>query len=80
MMAARGAGSTSRVLTRAVRAMSDCCCKGPRGSGAGGGGAPGGKVLTMENLNPNIIKLQYAVRGPLVTRAAEIEKELQKVL
>ncbi|RVE45201.1 hypothetical protein evm_010142 [Chilo suppressalis] len=36
------------------------------------------KVLTLENLNPNIIKLQYAVRGPLVIRAAEIEKELEK--
>lgn len=33
----------------------------------------------MENLNPNIIKLEYAVRGPLVIRAAEIEKEIEKV-
>lgn len=36
------------------------------------------KVLTMDNLNPNIIRLQYAVRGPLVIRAGEIEKELEK--
>ncbi|CAH0761449.1 unnamed protein product [Diatraea saccharalis] len=36
------------------------------------------KVLNLDNLNPNVIKLQYAVRGPLVIRAAEIEKELQK--
>ncbi|CAG4946235.1 unnamed protein product [Parnassius apollo] len=32
----------------------------------------------MENINPNIVKLEYAVRGPLVIRAAEIEKELEK--
>ncbi|XP_035444783.1 alanine aminotransferase 2 isoform X2 [Spodoptera frugiperda] len=32
--------------------------------------------LTLENLNPNIIKLQYAVRGPLVIRAGALIKEL----
>lgn len=37
------------------------------------------KAITMENINPNIVKLEYAVRGPLVIRAAEIEKELEKV-
>lgn len=37
------------------------------------------KAITMENINPNILKLEYAVRGPLVIRAAEIEKELEKV-
>lgn len=37
------------------------------------------KVLNVDNLNPNVLKLEYAVRGPLVIRAAEIEKELQKV-
>ncbi|XP_049874227.1 alanine aminotransferase 1-like [Pectinophora gossypiella] len=36
------------------------------------------KALTMENVNPNIVRLEYAVRGPLVTRATEIEKELEK--
>ena len=37
------------------------------------------KVLTMETLNPNIKSMEYAVRGPIVTRAAEIEKELEQV-
>ncbi|XP_022835787.1 alanine aminotransferase 2-like [Spodoptera litura] len=32
--------------------------------------------LDMDNLNPKIIKLQYAVRGPLVIRAGAIAKEL----
>ncbi|KAJ8715840.1 hypothetical protein PYW08_013125 [Mythimna loreyi] len=36
------------------------------------------KTLTLETLNPNIKTLEYAVRGPLVIRAAEIEKELEK--
>jgi alanine transaminase len=38
----------------------------------------GNKVLTMDNLNPNIKLMEYAVRGPIVARAAEIEKELEK--
>lgn len=37
------------------------------------------KAVTIENINPNILKLEYAVRGPLVIRATEIEKELEKV-
>ncbi|XP_072378440.1 alanine aminotransferase 1 [Diabrotica undecimpunctata] len=35
-------------------------------------------TLTIENLNPCIKVMEYAVRGPLVTRAGEIEKELEK--
>uniref|UniRef100_A0A1I7VCD4 alanine transaminase n=1 Tax=Loa loa TaxID=7209 RepID=A0A1I7VCD4_LOALO len=35
-------------------------------------------ILTLENLNPNIIAMEYAVRGPLVIRAMAIEKELNK--
>jgi alanine transaminase len=37
------------------------------------------KTLTMENLNPRVIDVEYAVRGPIVIRAAEIEKELKSV-
>nr|BAN21041.1 alanine aminotransferase [Riptortus pedestris] len=36
------------------------------------------KCLTLDNLNPNIKVMEYAVRGPLVIRAAEIEKELKE--
>ncbi|KAL0871556.1 hypothetical protein ABMA27_004091 [Loxostege sticticalis] len=36
------------------------------------------KVLTEQNLNPNVLKLEYAVRGPLVIRAAEIQKEIDQ--
>ncbi len=37
------------------------------------------KVLTMETLNPHIKVMEYAVRGPIVARAAQIEKELKQV-
>lgn len=37
------------------------------------------KVLTLESLNPSVKKVEYAVRGPIVTRALELEKELQQV-
>lgn len=37
------------------------------------------KVLTEENVFMNLRKMEYAVRGPLLLRALEIEKELQKV-
>jgi alanine transaminase len=37
-----------------------------------------GKILTMETLNPHVKEMEYAVRGPIVARAGEIEKELQQ--
>ncbi|KAH8292731.1 hypothetical protein KR018_009374, partial [Drosophila ironensis] len=36
------------------------------------------KSLTLDSINPNFIAMEYAVRGPLVIRAGEIEKELEK--
>ncbi|RUS84729.1 hypothetical protein EGW08_007516 [Elysia chlorotica] len=39
-------------------------------------GSEAENVLTLDTLNPNVIKLQYAVRGPIVTRATEIENEI----
>ena len=35
--------------------------------------------MTVDNINPNVITMQYAVRGPIVIRAVELEKELAKV-
>lgn len=37
------------------------------------------KCLTMDDMNPNVKVMEYAVRGPLVIRALEIEKELKQV-
>lgn len=41
--------------------------------------AAGNTVITIDNMNPQVKKMEYAVRGPLVIRATEIEKELQAV-
>lgn len=35
------------------------------------------RVITMDNMNPLVKKMEYAVRGPLVIRATAIEKELE---
>lgn len=37
------------------------------------------KCVNLDNLNPCIKEMEYAVRGPLVIRATEIEKELEQV-
>lgn len=37
------------------------------------------KCLNVDNINPNFVVMEYAVRGPLVIRAGEIEKELEQV-
>jgi len=39
--------------------------------------APTEPSLQLDNMNPCIKKMQYAVRGPLVIRATQIEKELK---
>ncbi|XP_058807737.1 alanine aminotransferase 2 [Phymastichus coffea] len=36
------------------------------------------RVLTEDNVFDNLVKMEYAVRGPLLLRALEIEKELKK--
>ncbi|MGH0173869.1 UNVERIFIED_CONTAM: hypothetical protein FKN15_066864 [Acipenser sinensis] len=37
-----------------------------------------GKVLTVDTMNPAVKKVEYAVRGPIVIRAVELEKELKQ--
>jgi hypothetical protein len=37
------------------------------------------KFLTIDNLSPAVKQVQYAVRGKIVIRAGELEKELAKV-
>lgn len=38
------------------------------------------KVLTIDTMNPRVKKVEYAVRGPIVQRAVELERELSQVL
>ena len=33
-------------------------------------------VLTMSTINPRAVEMEYAVRGPIVTRSVELIKEL----
>lgn len=55
-------------------------CRGMASSAATTAAAAGPrKVLTEDNVFMNLRKMEYAVRGPLLIRALEIEKELQKV-
>lgn len=35
-------------------------------------------ALTIDTINPNVLKLEYAVRGPIVIRAAQLKEELAK--
>lgn len=38
-----------------------------------------GKTLTMATLNPQVKAVEYAVRGPIVMKAGDIERGLQQV-
>jgi len=43
-------------------------------------GSASQKVLTLDSMNQNVRRVEYAVRGPMVLRAMQIEQELKKVL
>ncbi|KAM4017760.1 alanine aminotransferase 2 [Anomaloglossus baeobatrachus] len=36
------------------------------------------RILTLQSMNPRVRAVEYAVRGPIVMKAGEIEKELQQ--
>lgn len=37
------------------------------------------RILTLESMNPQVKAVEYAVRGPIVLKAVELELELQRV-
>jgi aspartate/methionine/tyrosine aminotransferase len=37
-------------------------------------------MLTLKEINPNLLDTQYAVRGPIVDRAQELEKQGRKII
>lgn len=37
------------------------------------------RVLTLDSMNPCVRRVEYAVRGPIVQRALELEQELRQV-
>jgi len=56
----------------------DANCRHPLNNHAAGMAASQ-KVLSVDNMNPHLKKMEYAVRGPINIRAGEIEEELKKV-
>lgn len=44
------------------------------------GGKMREKTLTMDTLNPQVKAVEYAVRGPIVIKAGEIERYLEEVI
>ncbi|KAM6125781.1 alanine aminotransferase 1 [Pterocles gutturalis] len=45
---------------------------------AGSGPSGGGRVLTPGCMNPAVRRVEYAVRGPIVTRALQLESDLRQ--
>ncbi len=37
-------------------------------------------MIGLQNLNPNLLKAEYAVRGPIVTRAQQLEEQGRKII
>ncbi len=37
-------------------------------------------MLTIDTMNPNVLNAEYAVRGPIVTRAQELEEQGRKIV
>ena len=73
---ARGVGMTDGgPVSSALLQQTITPCRGMAANAAAG---PCGKVLTEDNVFVNLRKMEYAVRGPLLIRALELEKELLK--
>lgn len=51
----------------------------PKAKMSENGVVPRAKVLTIDTMNPTVKNVEYAVRGPIVARAVELERELSLV-
>lgn len=69
----------SSLLTTAVETLSQSTNQVESGNKTNQKRTMSTKTLTLDSMNPNVIKMEYAVRGPLVIRAGEIEKEIKQV-
>lgn len=89
LLAARGAGDGLRTLTcpllspsspgRALSSLSATRRGLPKEKMSENGVSSRAKVLTIDTMNPTVKKVEYAVRGPIVQRAVELERELSQV-
>lgn len=64
---------------RALSSLSTARCGLPKEKMTENGMMSRTKVLTIDTMNPVVKKVEYAVRGPIVQRAVELEKELNEV-
>ncbi|XP_034039936.1 alanine aminotransferase 2-like isoform X1 [Thalassophryne amazonica] len=71
--------SSSSPLNRTISGLSATRRGGlPKEKLSENGVTPRVKVLTVDSMNPAVKKVEYAVRGPIVQRALELEKELSE--
>ncbi|KAI9544541.1 Alanine aminotransferase 2-like [Dissostichus eleginoides] len=68
----------STVSARALSSLSATRRGLPKEKMSENGVSPRAKVLTIDNMNPTVKKVEYAVRGPIVQRALELERELSE--
>lgn len=77
--AVRAAFGVSRSRGSNVLSSSNSWSLHLSGRSAPGMATMASRCVTLDDINPNVKIMEYAVRGPLVIRAGEIEKELAKV-
>ncbi|XP_061879650.1 alanine aminotransferase 2-like isoform X1 [Entelurus aequoreus] len=70
--------TSPHLSARAMAGLSSTRCGLPKESVTENGASPRGKVLTIDTMNPTVKMVEYAVRGPIVQRAVELEKELSE--
>lgn len=66
-------------LGRALSSLSATRRRVPKEKMSENGVSSRAKVLTIDTMNPTVKKVEYAVRGPIVQRAVELERELSQV-
>ncbi|KAM7379498.1 hypothetical protein PAMP_005045 [Pampus punctatissimus] len=69
---------SSSSLGRALSSLSTTRRGLPKEKMSENGVASRAKVLTVDTMNPTVKKVEYAVRGPIVQRAVELERELSE--
>lgn len=72
--------NSSPLSSRTLSSVSDTRRGLPREKMTENGVSSKAKVLTIDTMNPTVKKVEYAVRGPIVQRAVELERELSQVL
>lgn len=75
----RSLTSPSSSLGRALSSLSSTRRGLPKEKMSENGMMSRPKVLTIDTINPTVKKVEYAVRGPIVQRAVELERELSEV-